>query len=263
MIPLFISFKFVDFVDIFLVAFLMYEVYKLIRGTAGMNVFLGIIAFYVIWLIVRALHMEMLTRIMGQFISIGGLALVILFQSEIRSVLTMIGNRYLHSQSRKYLPKVFRINHTVIPPESIEEICDAIFSMAQTQTGALIVISTRKETLTPYIQTGEIIDARISSALLQNIFYKNTPLHDGAVLIVGKKIIAAKCVLPMTKRTELPMGYGMRHRSALGMSEDTDSLVLVVSEQTGGISYCQRGEITPIEDKETLVRIINQNQETL
>ena len=158
---------------------------------------------------------------------------------------------------------MFRINHTVIPPESIEEICDAVFSMAQTQTGALIVISTRKETLTPYIQTGEIIDARISSALLQNIFYKNTPLHDGAVLIVGKKIIAAKCVLPMTKRTELPMGYGMRHRSALGMSEDTDSLVLVVSEQTGGISYCQRGEITPVEDKETLVRIINQNQETL
>ena len=144
MIPLFISFKFVDFVDIFLVAFLMYEVYKLIRGTAGMNVFLGIIAFYVIWLIVRALHMEMLTRIMGQFISIGGLALVILFQSEIRSFLTMIGNRYLHSQSRKYLPKVFRINHTVIPPESIEEICDAVFSMAKRRRVRLLLFPLAK-----------------------------------------------------------------------------------------------------------------------
>lgn len=261
MIPLFITFQFVDFVDIFLVGLLMYEVYKLIRGTAGMNIFLGILAFYIIWLIVRALHMEMLTRILGQFISIGGLALVILFQTEIRRFLTMIGNRYMHSQGRKRLSKIFNIDQTIIPAESIDEIADAIFTMSKSKTGALIVIARRKETVTPFVPTGEIIDSRISSALLQNIFYKNTPLHDGAVLIVGKKIIAAKCVLPMTKQTDLPMGFGMRHRSAIGMSEETDSLVLIVSEQTGKVSYCLRGEIIETDNKEELVKIINDNQE--
>ncbi len=261
MVPLFITFQFVDFVDIFLVGLLMYEVYKLIRGTAGMNIFLGILAFYIIWLIVRALHMEMLTRILGQFISIGGLALVILFQSEIRRFLTMIGNRYVHSQGRKRLSKIFNIDQVMIPSESIDEIVDAIFTMSKSKTGALIVIARRKETFAPFIPTGEVIDARISSALLQNIFYKNTPLHDGAVFIVGKKIVAAKCVLPMTKQTDLPMGFGMRHRSAIGMSEETDSLVLIVSEQTGIISYCIRGEIVKVEEKEALIKVINENQE--
>lgn len=261
MVPLFITFQFVDFVDIFLVGLLMYEVYKLIRGTAGMNIFLGILAFYIIWLIVRALHMEMLTRILGQFISIGGLALVILFQTEIRRFLTMIGNRYVHSQGRKRLSKIFNIDQVMIPSESIDEIVDAIFTMSKSKTGALIVIARRKETFAPFIPTGEVIDARISSALLQNIFYKNTPLHDGAVFIVGKKIVAAKCVLPMTKQTDLPMGFGMRHRSAIGMSEETDSLVLIVSEQTGTISYCIRGEIVKVEEKEALIKVINENQE--
>lgn len=200
--------------------------------------------------------MEMLTRILGQFISIGGLALVILFQSEIRKFLTMIGNRYLHSKGRNRISKIFHFEDSESLDEDIEEITDAIFTMSGSKTGALIVISNREEPILPFTQTGEIISARISSALLQNIFYKNTPLHDGAVLIVGRKIIAAKCVLPMSKKTDLPMGFGMRHRSAIGMSEDTDTLVLIVSEQTGTISYCLHGEITKIENKETLISII-------
>lgn len=234
----------------------MYEVYKLIRGTAGMHVFWGIFIFYIIWLIVRALHMEMLTRILGQFISVGGLALVILFQNEIRKFLTMIGNRYLHTKGKNKLSKIFRFEDSEPINEDIDEISDAIFTMSGTKTGALIVFSNREEPISPFVQTGEVINARISSALLQNIFYKNTPLHDGAVLIVGKKIIAAKCVLPMSKKTDLPMGFGMRHRSAIGMSEDTDTLVLIVSEQTGTISYCLHGEISTIEDKETLSTVI-------
>ena len=220
MIPIFITIEFVDFVDIFLVALLMYEVYKLIRGTAGMNVFLGIIAFYIVWLIVRALHMEMLTRILGQFISIGGLALVILFQTEIRRFLTMVGNRYLHSQGRKQFSKLLNLSQERIPDEAITEIADAVFTMASSKTGALIVLSPMKETILPYLQSGELIESRISSALLQNIFYKNTPLHDGAVIIVGRKILAAKSVLPISKAANLPMEFGMRHRSALGMSEE-------------------------------------------
>lgn len=255
---LFISFQFVDFVDIFLVGLLMYEIYKLIRGTAGMHVFWGIFIFYIIWLIVRALHMEMLTRILGQFISIGGLALVILFQNEIRKFLTMIGNRYLHTKGKNRLSKIFHFEDSESLDEDFEEISDAIFTMSATKTGALIVFSNREEPILPFVQTGEVIDARISSALLQNIFYKNTPLHDGAVLIVNKKIIAAKCVLPMTKKTNLPMGFGMRHRSAIGMSEETDTLVLIVSEQTGTVSYCLHGEITRIEDKDSLTSIIKE-----
>lgn len=260
MIPLFITIQFVDFVDIFLVGLLMYEVYKLIRGTAGMNVFLGILLFYIIWLIVRALHMEMLTRILGQFISIGGLALVILFQTEIRKFFTMVGNRYLRSQGKKRFSKLFNLNQEEIPGEGIKEISDAVFTLAQSKTGALIVLSDRKEAILPYLQSGEIINGAISSALLQNIFYKNTPLHDGATIIVGRKILAAKCVLPLTKKIDLPMGYGMRHRSALGMSEETETLVIIVSEQTGDISYCLRGVIHKINSRKELVLIINQHQ---
>lgn len=200
--------------------------------------------------------MEMLTRILGQFISVGGLALVILFQNEIRKFLTMIGNRYLHTKGRNKLSKIFRFEDSDSLDEDFNEISDAIFTMSGTKTGALIVFSNREEPILPFVQTGEVINARISSALLQNIFYKNTPLHDGAVLIVGKKIIAAKCVLPMSKKTDLPMGFGMRHRSAIGMSEDTDTLVLIVSEQTGTVSYCLHGEISTIKDKETLSTVI-------
>lgn len=261
MIPIFITFEFVDFVDIFLVALLMYEVYKLIRGTAGMNVFLGIIAFYIVWLIVRALHMEMLTRILGQFISIGGLALVILFQTEIRRFLTMVGNRYLHSQGRKQFSKLLNLSQERIPDEAITEIADAVFTMASSKTGALIVLSPMKETILPYLQSGELIESRISSALLQNIFYKNTPLHDGAVIIVGRKILAAKSVLPISKAANLPMEFGMRHRSALGMSEETNTLIIVVSEQTGGVSYFMQGRYEKVENREELENIIKQRQQ--
>ena len=261
MIPLFITFEFVDFVDIFLVALLMYEVYKLIRGTAGMNVFLGIIAFYIVWLIVRALHMEMLTRILGQFISIGGLALVILFQTEIRRFLTMVCNRYLHSQGRKQFSKLLNLSQERIPDEAITEIADAVFTMASSKTGALIVLSPMKEAILPYLQSGELIESRISSALLQNIFYKNTPLHDGAVIIVGRKILAAKTVLPISKAANLPMEFGMRHRSALGMSEETNTLIIVVSEQTGGVSYFMQGRYKKVENREELENIIKQRQQ--
>ncbi|MCQ2959019.1 MAG: diadenylate cyclase CdaA [Bacteroidales bacterium] len=263
MMPLFISFQFVDFVDIFLVALLMYEIYKLIRGTAGMNVFLGIIAFYVIWLVVRALHMEMLTRIFGQFISIGGLALVILFQTEIRRFLTMVGNRYLRSQGRKRLAKFLNVSQELVPTDAIPEISNALFTMAESKTGALIVIAKNKETILSHIQTGELIESRISSALLQNIFYKNTPLHDGAVVIVGRKIIAAKCMLPMSKKLDLPLGFGMRHRSAMGMSEETDTLTLVVSEQTGDVSYFLHGEYFKLTSPEQVETLIKQRQGTL
>ncbi len=261
MIPIFITIEFVDFVDIFLVALLMYEVYKLIRGTAGMNVFLGIIAFYIVWLIVRALHMEMLTRILGQFISIGGLALVILFQTEIRRFLTMVGNRYLHSQGRKQFSKLLNLSQERIPDEAITEIADAVFTMASSKTGALIVLSPMKETILPYLQSGELIESRISSALLQNIFYKNTPLHDGAVIIVGRKILAAKSVLPISKAANLPMEFGMRHRSALGMSEETNTLIIVVSEQTGSVSYFMQGRYEKVENREELENIIKQRQQ--
>ena len=261
MIPIFITIEFVDFVDIFLVALLMYEVYKLIRGTAGMNVFLGIIAFYIVWLIVRALHMEMLTRILGQFISIGGLALVILFQTEIRRFLTMVGNRYLHSQGRKQFSKLLNLSQERIPDEAITEIADAVFTMASSKTGALIVLSPMKEAILPYLQSGELIESRISSALLQNIFYKNTPLHDGAVIIVGRKILAAKSVLPISKAANLPMEFGMRHRSALGMSEETNTLIIVVSEQTGSVSYFMQGRYEKVENREELENIIKQRQQ--
>ncbi|MBR6265063.1 MAG: DNA integrity scanning protein DisA nucleotide-binding domain protein, partial [Bacteroidales bacterium] len=148
-----------------------------------------------------------------------------------------------------------------IPDEAITEIADAVFTMASSKTGALIVLSPMKETILPYLQSGELIESRISSALLQNIFYKNTPLHDGAVIIVGRKILSAKSVLPISKSTNLPMEFGMRHRSALGMSEETNTLIIVVSEQTGGVSCFMQGRYEKVENREDLENIIKQRQQ--
>jgi len=233
----------------------MYQLYKLIRGTVGMSIFAGIVALYAIWLIVKATKMELLTTILGQFVGVGVLALIILFQQEIRRFLIIVGTRYFFKKRRFGFEKLFNLNLNPMSKEDIQMLVHAVFTMAEQRTGALIVISPTIE-MDSYIQTGEVLDAKISSSLLQSIFYKNSPLHDGAVIIIGNKIRAAKCVLPTTTKMDLPIEYGMRHRSAIGMSEETNTLVIVVSEQTGAISYCLSGRIKRIEDAQVLNSVI-------
>ncbi|MGL4363828.1 MAG: diadenylate cyclase CdaA [Bacteroidales bacterium] len=248
--------RFLDILDIILVATLFYQIYKLIRGTVAINIFLGIFFLYVLWLIVKALNMELLGAILGQVLGVGVLALFIVFQQEIRKFLLYIGTQYSHRK--------FSLSHFFLRKrESLAKIIDigaiikAVRNMSDNKTGALIVIE-RSTSLSSYADTGDKLNAQLSNRLLENIFFKNSPLHDGAVIIVKNKIYAARCVLPSSDNTKLPAHYGMRHRAALGISENSDAVVVVVSEETGKISFVAQGVIQASISSLELKRILEQ-----
>ncbi|MDR1983837.1 MAG: diadenylate cyclase CdaA [Prevotellaceae bacterium] len=236
----FISLGIIDIIDILITAFLAYQVYKLIRGTAAMNIFVGIILVYFLWLICRTLKMELLSLIIGQVIGVGVIALIVVFQPEIRRFLLMLGFR---SQNKFSISRLFIHSRKNIESlHVIDEVIKAVRKMADSKIGALIVFA-RKSPLNDYTETGDIIDSFVNSRLLESIFFKNNPLHDGAIIIRGGRIIAARCVLPTTDNINLPAHYGMRHRAAIGMSEETDAVVVIISEETGSISYSENGQI--------------------
>jgi uncharacterized protein (TIGR00159 family) len=231
-----------DIIDIILVAIVLFQLYRLIRGTAALSIFLGIFLIYLFWLIVKALNMELISALLGQVIGVGVIALIIVFQQEVRRFLLVIGNKYITS-SRFSLSRLFSlVTNEPRSPREAEEIVKACERLALKKTGALIVIG-RKSSLDIFSEGGEILKARISAGLLETIFFKNTPLHDGAVLIDGGLILAARCPLPTTDQVTLPPRYGMRHRAAIGMSEHSDAIIVVISEESGHISVVDTGEI--------------------
>jgi diadenylate cyclase len=231
-----------DIVDIFLVAIILFQLYRLIRGTAAFSIFIGIFFIYLFWLIVRALNMELISALLGQVIGVGVIALIIVFQQEVRRFLLVIGNRYI-SRSRFSLGWFFsKAGEEQGSPKEAEEIVRACETMASGRTGALIVIG-RKSNLDIFSEGGEILKAQISAELLETIFFRNTPLHDGAVLIERGIILAARCPLPVTDQISLPPRFGMRHRAAVGMSEHTDAIIVVVSEESGFITVVDSGKI--------------------
>jgi len=249
--------RFIDVIDIVLVAIIFFQLYKLIRGTAALSIFIGIFIIYMFWLLVKALNMELIGALMGQVIGVGVIALIIVFQQEVRRFLLVIGNRYMNRR-RFSFGKIFStVEEETGSPKEAEEIVRATESMASKKTGALIVLG-RKSSLDIYSEGGERIDAIISAELLETIFFKNSPLHDGAVLIEDGKIFAARCPLPITDSISLPPRFGMRHRAAIGISEHTDSLVVVVSEDSGHITVAEGGEIkediTPNELRQILLK---------
>ena len=233
----FVPFTFIDFIDIILVAAIMFWIYRATRGTNAPYIISGIIMIYLMWVVVRTLNMELLSNILGQFVSVGVIALIIVFQPEIRRFLQMIG---MHQKRFNFIARIFNRNDntsvTIIAP-----IVQACREMSAHKTGALIVIG-RQSDLRLITEGGIAIDAKISTPLLENIFFKNAPLHDGAVVIEGDRIVAAKCILPVTQ-SDVPKSYGTRHRAAIGMSEISDAIILVVSEETGGISIAHGGTI--------------------
>jgi len=241
-INVFITIRVLDIIDILLVAFLLYQIYMLIRGTVAINIFIGIFVLYMIWLVVKVLNMELLSSILGQIIGVGVIALIIVFQQEIRRFLLFIGTRYLSKNRFSIENWLFPKQQNMIAPVNIDAIVKACRNMSETKTGALIVIA-RKSELQFYADTGDAIDAETSSRLIENIFFKNSPLHDGALIIINDKIRAARCILPVTENMNLPAHFGMRHRAALGISEHTDALIVVVSEETGKISFGVEGDI--------------------
>lgn len=235
----FLEVGWIDFVDIGLVSVLMYQVYKLIKGSIAVNIFLGILALYLIYLIVRAAQMELLASILGQFMGVGVLAMIILFQPEIRKFLLMVG-RTTELNRDSFFRSLVNWRNRHHDDFDMLQVIDAIKTLKATRTGALIVFS-RDAELKPYIETGDSLDAEVSKRLLLSIFNKHTPLHDGAIIIYRGRIKAARCVLPVSEQDHLPTHFGLRHRSAIGMSEINDTLVLAISEETGRLILARNG----------------------
>ena len=233
----FVPFTFIDFIDIILVAAIMYWIYRMTKGTNAPYILSGIIAIYLLWVVVRTLNMELLSTILGQLISVGAIALIIVFQPELRRFLQVIGMRQKHFN---FITRIFSTGDDTVQT-NVVPIVTACREMSETKTGALIVIGQQSD-LRLIAEGGIALDAKVSTSLLKNIFFKNAPLHDGAVLIEGDRIVAAKCILPVTQ-SDVPKSYGTRHRAAIGMSEISDAIILVVSEETGGISIAHGGTI--------------------
>jgi len=247
MIPAFVHVRIIDVVDILLVAFLMYLVYNLIKGTIATYIFITIITFYVIWLLVRD-NMLLLGGILGQIIGVGAIALIVVFQQELRRFLILFSVRYL-PKAGTTIDSFFSRATTGIAVTNINAIVKASMNMAKERTGALIVLQ-RNSILDTYINTGDQLDANTTSRLLESIFNKNSPLHDGAVIIHHNRIRAAGCILPVSDNFELPDHLGLRHRAGLGLAEQSDALVIVISEQTGVISVAEAGVLKPVDIRE-------------
>ncbi len=238
----FITIRVLDVIDILLVALLFYQIYMLIRGTIAINIFMGIFVVYIVWLIVKALNMELLSSILGQIIGVGVLAIIIVFQQEIRRFLLLIGSRYLTHYRFSLEGILFPKSKRTAEPINVEPLVRAARNLSEGRTGALIVLA-QKSNLQLYIETGDPIKAITSSRLIESIFFKNNPLHDGAVILTNNTIEAARCVLPLTEKLNLPPSFGLRHRAALGISENTDAIVILISEETGKIALVHGGEI--------------------
>lgn len=239
----FIKMTLFDVVDILMVAIIMYYIYKLIRGTQTTSILAGILVIYISWIVARAFNMQLMSGILGSVVSVGLIALIIIFQSEIRKFLQTLGSRSQQSGPLAVFYKL--LSPAKSKHENIDNVIDPIAracgDMSATLTGALIVIK-QDGSLDDIVATGVEIDANIDPSLIKNIFFKNSPLHDGAMVVAGGRIAAAKCVLPSTK-SEVPLSFGMRHRAAMGLCEESDAIVVVVSEETGAISVAQNGKI--------------------
>lgn len=241
-----LSFGFKDLIDILLVAIILYETYRLLRRTGASNLFWGILAFIVVWFLVSfVFKLDLTGALFDRIISVGAIALIIIFQEEIRMFFYRIGSRF--SSWKIFQPRTS--DEDPRARQQILEITQACRHMASTKTGALIVLA-GGSSLKEIVDTGERLDAMVSARLIENIFFKNTPLHDGALIIRDGKMLAAACILPVSKDQTIPQNYGLRHRAALGLVEKTDATCIVVSEESGHISVATDGNIREVSEDE-------------
>lgn len=256
----FLHISLVDILDILLVGAIIYLVFRWIRGSSAMNIFIAITILLLVRIISAALGMKMLSSIMGTVIDVGAIALIIIFQPELRRFLNNLGRSAGDTFGkrgrilRKILPNR---KGDVLESRSVSEIAEACREMSAQMTGALIIIR-RNNSLEGIMSTGDTLDARISRRLIMNIFFKNSPLHDGAMVIGDGRILSARCTLPITERQNLPAHYGMRHKAAVGISEQTDADVIVVSEQTGKISFVREGRIETVDSINSLKLLLGE-----
>ena len=245
----FLRMSFADILDILLVALIIYQVFRWIRGSSVISsIFMAILALYVLRVVVAALNMWLMSAILGTVLDVGVIALIVIFQPEIRRILTKLGSRYrITTNGNGILSKIFGSTDSKLGSEAVKELTEACRSMSLEKTGALIVL--QHETRLDYIEdTGDRIDANINRRLIMNLFFKNSPLHDGAVIISNGRIVAARCTLPITEKTDIPPSFGMRHKAAIGITEETDADVIVVSEETGNISFVKGGQVKRISN---------------
>lgn len=248
-----------DIVDILLVATIMYQLYYLVKKSGTTTIFKGILAFLILWIIVtQVFQMRLLGAIFNQFVSIGMFVIIILFQDEIRRFLMSLGSNHTF----KIIANLFGIkSKNAVSNTFITPLVLACMNMAKTYTGALIVIE-GEMALGHYAQTGEALNADVSTRLIENIFFKNSPLHDGAMIISKGRIQAAGCILPVSQNPNIPKQFGLRHRAGLGLSQETDAQIIVVSEERGRISYISRGHITPNITAEKLQELLNSSMDS-
>ena len=257
----FLTLNLVDIIDIFLVAFLFFRLYKLLKGSVGLTIFIGLLSIYLLYLLVKTLQMEMLTTILGQFIGVGVIATIILFQQEIRRFLILVGKTAFMNNRKilQYLPWRKQVQEEII---DVAPVVEASKTLSGSKTGALIVFK-MMDGLTTYQESGDELDAKISKRLLVSIFNKESPLHDGAVIVDNGRIASARSILPVTQKDDLPASMGLRHRAAVGLTEETDAVVVVISEETGQISVIRRGRVHAnlsfLELRNTLRKFLSEN----
>ena len=249
----FLKLGIIEIIDISLVAILIYQLYKLIKGTVAINIFIGLSTIYLLWKIVSAFNLQLLSEILGQFIGFGVIILAIVFQQELRKFLMMIGKGKIIKNKG-----IFKFNFSIENDNNlkISIITQACKEMSQKKTGAIIII-TQMDDLAVFCESGVEMNAEISVPMIESIFYKNSPLHDGAVIIRKNKIISARSILPVSNNNELPGRLGTRHRAAVGITEESDALAIIVSEETGEISYVKDGELFTRRSAEQLEGFLN------
>lgn len=248
----FLQMSFTDILDILMVAAIIYFAFRWIRGSVALNIFIAIMSLFFLEVIVSALDMNLMTKLLSTVLDVGVIALIVIFQPEIRRFLIKLGsNSEVGRKFRRSVGRLFGLKDDGIGTAARKELYNAVKTMSEQKTGALIVIE-REDNLGYIVETGDRIDSAIVGRLLLNLFFKNSPLHDGAVVIRGDRIVAARCTLPNTGRTNLPPRYGMRHKAAIGMTEESDATVVVVSEETGEISIVNDGVMKPLHSIEDL-----------
>ncbi|SHJ77711.1 TIGR00159 family protein [Arenibacter nanhaiticus] len=254
----FLDFSITDIIDIILVAILLYYVYKLVRGTVAINIFIGIVIVWAIWKLTALLQMQMISGIVGGFMNIGLIALIIVFQQEIRKFLLLIGSTNFASKRNFLKHFKFLKQEGLSIGTNVDAIITACERMSNTKTGALLVIE-RSNSLDFIKSTGDKMNIEISSPIIESIFYKNSPLHDGAAIIQDNYIVATRTILPVSNERSIPLRFGLRHRAAVGITEKTDALAIIVSEETGLISYIKNGEFVLFNDLTELTSLITED----
>ena len=252
-----LNFRFIDYLDAVLVALLLYYLYKLVKGTVAINIFLGIIIIYSAWRLTVFLNMELLSNIFGGFLKVGIIALIVVFQPEIRKFLLMVGSTNF-SRRRKFLEQLKFLRSETTTATDTDAIIAACNKMSMSKTGALIVFE-RNNNLDFLAESGDEMNIKVTQPIIESIFFKNSPLHDGAILISENIVKATRVILPVNNEKRTPQRFGLRHRAAIGVTEKTDALALVVSEETGLISYFKDGEFVMFEDSSELNKIIKKD----